>query len=149
MRIWRRFHFARRSRGRMSFPQMTDSIAVGTLCYWMFLLTVKHVVGDFLLQNRWMALGKDAKTGWAAPLFAHVAVHGALITALLLLLAPRLWFLAPVDFCIHLMVDRAKGICVANFRLTNVDHWYWWLIGIDQAIHHLTDFALAIILSTN
>ena len=41
----------------------------------MLLLTVKHIVADFMLQNSWMAIGKDQKTGWAMPLLAHCLVH--------------------------------------------------------------------------
>jgi hypothetical protein len=35
----------------------------------MLLLTVKHIIADFMLQNSWMAIGKDQKTGWALPLW--------------------------------------------------------------------------------
>jgi hypothetical protein len=64
-------------------------------------------------------------------------------------LAPAFWFLGLVDFAIHLATDRAKGYCVASFRLTGEDSWFWWLLGIDQAIHHLTDFGLALVLAAS
>ena len=54
---------------------MSSSVAVGALVGWMLVLTFKHVVADFFLQNTWMALGKDQKTGWALPLLAHCLVH--------------------------------------------------------------------------
>ena len=57
-------------------------------------LTVKHVVADFVLQNSWMAIGKDQKTGWALPLLAHCRVHLAVAMALILMIAPRFWFVA-------------------------------------------------------
>jgi len=50
----------------------------------MLLLTVKHVIADFMLQNSWMAIGKDQKTGWALPLLAHCLVHLAVSLALIL-----------------------------------------------------------------
>ena len=115
----------------------------------MLLLTVKHVFADFIFQNSWMALGKDKKTGWALPLLAHCSVHLVLTTVLLLLLAPRFWFLGPVDFLIHIAIDRAKGFCVASFGITTAHRWFWWLIGTDQALHHLTGFALSIVLAAN
>jgi len=130
-------------------PDMSTTVTVGALVWWMLLLTVKHVVGDFYLQNKWMAAGKDAKTGWALPLLAHCAVHLVLTTGLMLIVAPRFWYIGPIDFVIHLAIDRAKGFLVATFSITNQDRWFWWLIGTDQALHHLTGFALSIVLAAN
>jgi hypothetical protein len=111
------------------------------------LLSIKHLVGDFFLQTKWIAEGKEAKTGWAAPLLVHCAIHGALSLALLLAFAPRLWFLGPVDFAIHLVADRTKGYFVAKFGFGPSQAWFWWLLGIDQTYHRLTDFALALFLA--
>ena len=76
---------------------------------WMLLLTVKHVIADFMLQTSWMAIGKDQKTGWALPLLAHCLVHLAVAMTLILIVAPRFWFVALIDFAIHITVDRAQG----------------------------------------
>ena len=131
----------------MILPDMSSQVAVGVLAFWMVVLAIKHVTADFFLQTTWMAMGKDAKTGWAMPLLVHCAIHGALTTSILLLLAPRLWFLGLVDFVLHLIIDRLKGFCVSTFNVTMDHQWFWWLIGIDQALHHLTGFALAVLLA--
>jgi hypothetical protein len=128
---------------------MSSSIALGPLVGWMLALTLKHVVADFLLQNTWMAVGKDQKTGWALPLLTHCAIHGVIATLLVVAVQPRLWFVGLVDFVIHITIDRIKGICAANFGITIGHRFFWWLIGIDQALHHLTDFFLAIFIVTN
>ena len=134
----------------MTLSFLPPTVAVAPLVAWMLILTVKHVVADFFLQNTWMATGKDAKTGWALPLLAHCAVHGAMATAIFALLVPRLWYLGIVDFVIHICIDRAKGFCVARFDVKqNQSQWFWWLIGIDQALHHLTDFGLALVVAGN
>lgn len=133
----------------MVVPALTASVAAGALIGWMLILTAKHVVADFFLQTKWMAVGKDSPTGWAWPLLAHCLVHGVLSTALIAALAPSLWFLGLVDFAIHLIIDRAKGWCVVTFRIAPGHRWFWWLIGIDQALHHLTGFGLAIVLAAN
>jgi Protein of unknown function (DUF3307) len=133
----------------MTLPDMSSQVAVGALTFWMIILAIKHVMADFVLQTSWMATGKDAKKGWALPLLVHCAIHGVLAIAILLVLAPRLWFLGLVDFVLHLIIDRAKGFCVATFNVTQESHWFWWLIGIDQALHHLTNFALAVVLAAN
>jgi hypothetical protein len=117
----------------------------------MVVLTVKHVIADFVLQNTWMAIGKDQKTGWALPLLAHCLVHLALALVLILIIAPRFWFIAFIDFAIHIVIDRAKGICASTFGVTQERQhpWFWTLIGVDQALHHLTGFGLSIVMAAN
>lgn len=128
---------------------MSSSIALGGLVGWMLALTVKHVIADFVLQNAWLAMGKDQKTGWAQPLLIHCTIHGVLTTAIVAAAAPQLWYLGLVDFAIHISIDRCKGWLVAHFGITQATRWFWWLIGIDQALHHLTDFFLAIFIVAN
>jgi Protein of unknown function (DUF3307) len=128
---------------------MSSSVPVGALVGWMLVLTFKHVIADFVLQNSWMALGKDQKTGWALPLLAHCLVHLAVSMVLILIIAPRFWFLAFVDFAIHIVVARAKGFCAANLHVTLEHPWFWTLIGVDQALHHLTGFGLSIFMAAN
>jgi Protein of unknown function (DUF3307) len=132
----------------MMLPAIPTTVAVAPLIAWMLVLTVKHVIADFILQTSWMAMGKDAKTGWALPLLAHCAIHGAMAIAIFTLVAPRFWYLGLVDFAIHITIDRAKGFCVATFDIKQgQSQWFWWLIGIDQALHHLTDFGLSLVVA--
>ena len=133
----------------MSFPALSSTIPLGALVAWMLALSVKHVLADFFFQNAWMAKGKDGRTGWALPLLAHVAIHGALTTALVAAVYPKLWFVGLIDFAIHLAIDRIKGLLVARFVIAPGNPWFWWLIGIDQALHHLTNLMLAILIVAN
>jgi Protein of unknown function (DUF3307) len=135
----------------LSFPPMSASVPVGALIGWMLLLTFKHVIADFVLQNSWMAIGKDQRKGWALPLLAHCLVHFAVALVLILIVAPRFWFVAVIDFAIHIMVDRAKGFVASRFGvIQELKHpWFWTLIGVDQALHHLTGFGLAIFMAAN
>ena len=130
---------------------MSYSIPLGALTVCMLLPPVKHVIADFLLQNSWMAIGKDQRTGWALPLMAHCLVHLAVAMTLILMIAPRFWFIALLDFAIHITVDRAKGYCSSTFGVTlkNQHPWFWTLIGIDQALHHMTGFGLSIFMAVN
>jgi hypothetical protein len=128
---------------------MSSSVPVAALVGWMLLLTFKHVIADFVLQNSWMALGKDQKTGWVLPLLAHCLVHLAVGLVLILIFAPRFWFVPLIDFAIHITVDRAKGFCTSTFGVTLEHPWFWTLIGIDQALHHLTGFGLSIFMAAN
>jgi hypothetical protein len=128
---------------------MSSSVPVAALIGWMLLLTAKHIVADFFLQTSWMAIGEDQKIGWAMPLLAHCLVHLATSLLLILVIAPRFWFVAFIDFFIHLAVDRAKGITTSTFGVTTEHPWFWSLIGVDQALHHLTGFGLAIFMAAN
>src|SRR3954452_21864035 len=103
---------------------MSSSVAVGALVGWMLVLTLKHIVADFFLQNTWMALGKDQKTGCALPMLAHCLVHLAVSTLLILLIAPKFWFVPLIDFVIQLAVDRAKALCVSTFNVTMEHQWF-------------------------
>ena len=131
----------------MSFPSLSSSVPVGALVGWMLLLTFKHIIADFVLQTGWMAHGKDQRKGWALPLLVHCLVHLAVAMVLILIVAPRFWFVALIDFAIHIVIDRAKGICSATFHMTPEHPWFWTLIGVDQALHHLTGFALSIFMA--
>ncbi len=130
----------------MAFPQWSGMVAIGPLVTWMLALTVKHVVADFFLQNAWIARGKDARTGWLLPLSVHCLIHGVLATALFAAFAPRFWFVGLFDFVVHFCIDRTKGFFVSHFGIGPDHRWFWWLIGIDQALHHLTDFAWSLLL---
>jgi hypothetical protein len=110
---------------------------------------IKHFGADFLFQTSWMANGKEQSQGWLAPLATHAGIHGALTLVMMLALQPSLWWLGPVDFVIHGVIDRAKGLATRGFGLTQKDARWWWLLGLDQALHALTHFSyiLALLLA--
>src|ERR1700761_3448439 len=128
---------------------MSSSVPVGLLVGWMLLLTVKHIIADFVLQSAWMAQGKDQKTGWALPLLAHCLIHLSFAAVVILIVAPKFWFGALIYFVIHITIDRAKGLTSSTFGMTPEHPWFWTLIGVDQALHHLTGFGLSIFMAAN
>jgi len=71
--------------------------------------------------------------------------------ALVLIVAPRFWFVPFIDFAIHITVARIKGIFASRYGVTmeNEHPWFWTLIGVDQALHHLTGFGLSIFMAAN
>ena len=73
------------------------------------------------------------------------------IFVLILIVAPQFWFVALIDFAIHLTIDRAKGFIASRFGVTQEKQhpWFWTLIGVDQALHHLTGFGLSIFMAAN
>ena len=85
------------------------------------------------------------------PLLVHCLIHLAVAMVLILIVAPKFWFVAVIDFAIHITIDRLKGICASSFGVTlEQEHpWFWTLIGVDQALHHLTGFGLSIFMAQN
>lgn len=122
---------------------MVSGSAIGWLVSLVLVFTAKHLVADFLLQTRWIALGKDSRSDWLRPLAAHVAVHAAGTLAIALAVAPRLWWLALVDLALHFAIDRAKCLAAQWGRWTTQDAPYWWLFGFDQFLHQVTNVILA------
>lgn len=109
--------------------------------------SVKHVLADFLLQSNWMARGKEARSGWAAPLFAHAVAHAGMTLLVVLALAPRAWWLAPVDLVVHAAIDRGKALVALRVRWRVDQPQFWWLVGVDQGLHQLTNVGLALALT--
>lgn len=107
------------------------------------LFAVKHLVADFLMQTSRMARGKERRAGWMAPLAAHVSCHAGLTLLIVLAVAPHLWWLTAVDFSIHIAVDRAKTAIAQRPGFTPDQPRFWWLLGLDQCLHQLTNIGLA------
>jgi Protein of unknown function (DUF3307) len=107
----------------------------------------KQFVADFLLQNQWMAFGKERAEGWIRPLLAHAGIHAASTAVIFALLAPSLVWLAAVDLFVHCGIDRAKGVIGRRFGLTPENTYFWWLLGFDQFLHHATHAVFVVILA--
>jgi hypothetical protein len=114
-----------------------------TLVVLAAVFSVKHFLADFVLQTRWIALGKDCRTDWVRPLLAHVTIHAGLALVIILVVTPRLWWLALIDFVVHFGVDRGKTVLGRSGRWSPDDARYWWLFGFDQLLHQLTNIGLA------
>jgi hypothetical protein len=106
-------------------------------------MATKHYVADFLFQTNWMARGKECSRHWLMPLLVHVLWHAGLTLGIALVVAPRLWWFALVDFVIHFTIDRAKGLVCHWGAWTPDDKKFWWLLGLDQYFHQLTNIGLA------
>lgn len=104
---------------------------------------LKHYVADFVLQTNWIARGKERPRDWLVPLGAHVLCHAALTLVIVLAVAPRLWWLALVDLVVHFAIDRAKTLVAQQGNWQPAQVQFWWLIGVDQLLHQLTNIALA------
>jgi len=113
----------------------------------------KQVICDFFLQTGWMALTKEAtqtRDGWKA-LAVHAGIHAAFTFMLVVVFAPKLWWLGIVDFFVHGAIDRAKAVIVFKNDWTYKNYQYWWAMGVDQEAHNLTHlvYIIFIVMSWN
>ena len=108
---------------------------------------LKHFACDFLLQTDWMALtkGKPGREGYVA-LFTHTGIHAAGTLIITLILAPAFWWLSIVDFIIHSLIDRMKGLVTYNGGWMVKDSVFWWLFGLDQEAHNFTHLGFMLII---
>jgi Protein of unknown function (DUF3307) len=110
-------------------------------------LQAKHVICDGPLQT--LAMVRD-KSRYLRPLgIAHAAIHGA--GTLLVLLAfgfdPMVMAIAAaVEIFVHYHIDYVKENVVWLFGWTTADGPFWWALTFDQALHHFTYLAMALIL---
>ena len=109
---------------------------------------VKHFIADFLLQTGWMAHGKEQKTDWVLPLACHAAIHGALTALICLIYAPSWLWLGLADFVIHFVIDRSKSHASRLAHASPDKSIFWWLLGLDQSLHHLTHFAYLLLIAS-
>ncbi|EKF57441.1 MAG: DUF3307 domain-containing protein [Agrobacterium albertimagni] len=129
-------------------PIIPEQIASDLLIWAVALFVIKHFLADFLLQTSWMAHGKERLEGWMAPLLAHITVHALGTLLIALLMAPQLAWLAVIDLIIHGLIDRTKALVQQRYHFKVEQAAYWWLLGTDQTLHHLTHLALAVWIAT-
>lgn len=116
-------------------PQLGPTVPLWSFCAVLLAITFKHFVADFALQTNWIAHGKERNEGWLAPLTVHVLRHAVLTLGVALVIAPRLWWLAAVDFAIHMTIDRCKTLAAHGGGWSMTQAQFWWLIGCDQWLH--------------
>lgn len=84
--------------------------------------------------------GKPGMEGYKA-LVPHIAIHSIGTLVITLIFAPTLWWLSIVDFFVHGLVDRVKGVLGYKKQWGVDNKIFWWVFGIDQEMHNLTHLA--------
>ena len=119
-------------------------VPLGTVVALMVVMAAKHFCADFLFQTSWVAKGKAAAHGWELPLAVHAGGHALLTLAIALLLFPRLWWVAPVEFVVHAVIDKGKVAVGHRKALDPTMTEYWWLVGFDQFLHQITNVLIVL-----
>lgn len=87
-----------------------------------------HFIADFILQTDKMALNKSTSNSWLA---FHVAIYSL----------PFLWFgwkFAIFNGLAHFITDWITSRGTSFLWKKQERHWFFALIGLDQAIHMST-----------
>lgn len=121
-------------------------LPLGAVVATFLLFELKQLLGDYVLQNDWMAQGKNAGEAWAGPLAAHAGVHAAGTLLIALAVNPDLWWLAILDFFIHGSIDFSKARIGRAAAVTPFSQRFWCLFGVDQQMHAMTHLCLAVAL---
>jgi hypothetical protein len=121
--------------------------SVVTLLLVLLVLQVKHFLFDYPLQSHFQLRNKVIY-GHVGGLL-HSALHILGTSVVFLIARPSLAVGAAIligEFLVHYHLDWAKGQLNKRNRLTVTDALYWWGIGIDQMLHHMTYLAIAAVL---
>jgi len=103
---------------------------------------IKHFLCDYPFQVPYMLQKMNKDDGWVLPLASHAAVHALFTLIIVLAVNANLWWLAIVDFVVHFTMDRIKASPDLLNRFKLDDKRFWWALGFDQMVHHLTHYAI-------
>lgn len=133
---------------------------------------IKHFIADYPLQGKYM-MGKFRDVGWAKPLLAHALVHGFGTAIICIIAGKHELAIpvALFDTVVHFIMDRIKAsnnmlgrfkalsaaeyqriasmkpaggdFSQAQKRQMKGNTYFWWSLGFDQMVHHLSDLTCA------
>lgn len=132
-----------------------------TVFLLMIVFQIKHYIADYPLQTDYM-LGKfKEKDGeWELPLLAHCGVHSfftMFIALVFLVPIEQAFCFGLIDLLIHFTMDRIKASPTALGKYEALtkktfptatpeekrsNKLFWFSLGFDQMIHHLTDILI-------
>lgn len=110
----------------------------------LVVLQVKHAICDYPLQTLYQLQNKGTYGHPGGLLHAGVHVIGTL--PIFLVVTPTLWLGAAIlasEFVFHYHVDWAKDRWVKVHGYTYANAQFWWAMGFDQFLHHLSYIAIA------
>lgn len=120
----------------------TDVINIFIL---LILFQVKHFLADFPLQTPYMLNKFKASWGFVVPLLSHGLTHALGTLVISYMFTQSIYYslkLAFLDLVVHSIMDRIKAgpKYLGRFKLDN--KLFWWSLGLDQMVHHLTHYAI-------
>ena len=118
----------------------------------LVLFQIKHYLVDFVIQiNDSNSIRKFDHKGWIGPLAKHAGDH-SFLTFLIVYMLTQDWelglVLAVFDFVIHFTMDRIKASPNILGRFEYPTPPYWYSLGFDQMVHHLTHYTIIFFIVT-
>lgn len=112
-----------------------------------FMLLVKHAIADLCLQG--YIKGKGKRYYFDKKLWLHSFHHGfftmLVITPFVTTFEIACLF-GLLDMFLHWQIDYSKTWCVRRLGVDNNSRGFWWIQGIDQALHYATYFLIVFLL---
>lgn len=113
----------------------------------LVVLQTKHFICDYTLQNTYQLINKGTYLHPGGLL--HAGLH-ALFTLLVFLIVTPTWALGigiiVGEFLVHYHIDWAKEQFIRIMGWTPMQGPFWWALGFDQLLHHLTYIVIAVLL---
>jgi hypothetical protein len=110
-------------------------------------LQVKHFLCDYPLQNHYQLQNKGTY-GHPGGII-HSGLH-AIFTIPIFLIIPTTFLIGAAiivgEFIIHYNVDWTKQQLMERMGWKSMDREFWWGIGADQFVHHVTYIGIAAVL---
>jgi hypothetical protein len=125
--------------------QVTAAIIAVLLVF--VVLQTKHFICDYPLQTLWML--KNKGTYGHPGGIVHSGIHALATITSFLVLTPTLLVGAGIvigEFLLHYHIDWSKEQIIRRRGVVATDREFWWAIGFDQLLHHLTYIAIAAVL---
>lgn len=131
--------------------------------YLAAVFQVKHYLADYIFQTPWMIKKFAPGNQWIVPMAVHCLVHFVFTASIASFYVPVSYALALgyIDFMIHFVMDRIKvhPKLLGRWKALDADSYvvakryddkkrlksnqfFWYALGFDQMIHHLTDLLI-------
>ena len=115
----------------------------------LIVLEIKHFIFDYPLQTLFMLRNKG--TYFHPGGIVHSGLHALGTTSAFFVVTPTLLLGVAIivgEFLVHYHVDWSKEQIIRRMGYTASQSEFWWAIGADQLLHHLTYIAIAVVLVT-
>ena len=108
------------------------------------ILQIKHFVCDYLLQTPYQLLNKGIYLHPGGLL--HAGLHALFTMGAFLVASPSVALGIAIvvgEFLIHYHIDWVKEQVIQRKGWDATQRNFWWAIGFDQLLHHLTYIVIA------
>lgn len=108
-----------------------------------FLLLVKHAIADLCLQGYIKGQGKSYY--FDKKLWLHSLHHGIGTALVVCPWVPNFEVACAfglLDMIFHWQIDYSKTWCVKKLNVDINSRGFWWIQGVDQALHYATYFLI-------